>query len=89
LRKPTEVDLNLISQVKCFFNALDNFDQSTKSSVMERKLRSTLNWTIENQRDISPKVGSLPVRDYSIRKPLLKITNPGSYIDTYSPWEKF
>jgi hypothetical protein len=69
---------------------VDNFGASSShSSVMERKLKSTLNWTQENQRDVSPKVGALTTRDYTIKKPLLKITNPASYVDTYSPWEKF
>lgn len=36
-------------------------------------MRSTLNWIESNQREVSPKVGALETRDYSIRKPLLKI----------------
>lgn len=40
---------------------------------MDRKMRSTLNWLEGNQRQVSPKVGALDTRDYSIRKPLMKI----------------
>ena len=32
---------------------------------------------------VSPKIGSVDSRDYSIRKPLLKI-GTGGYVDTYS-----
>jgi hypothetical protein len=35
---------------------------------------------------VSPKVGSLETRDYTIRKPLLKIGKQ-SYVDTYSPFQ--
>ena len=36
-------------------------------------MRSTLGWISKYQRDVSPKVGAQDIRDYSIRKPLLKI----------------
>ena len=51
-------------------------------------MRSTLNWMESFQRDVSPKVGSLPTRDFSIRKPLLKV-GKNDFMNTYSPFEKF
>ncbi len=48
-------------------------------------MRSTLNWMEANQRDVSPKVGSTNFRDYTIRKPLLKV-GKNNFVNTYSPF---
>jgi hypothetical protein len=36
--------------------------------------------------EVAGKVGALPQRDYTIPRPLLKIGNKDSYVDTYSPF---
>ena len=42
------------------------------------------NW-LSRQGEVSPKIGAVEVRNYSVRKPTLKIGGRDSnYIDTYS-----
>ncbi len=65
-----------------FGNILDFY------TPIETKMRSTLNWMEAYQRDVSPKVGALERRDYTIRKPLLKVGKK-EFVNTYSPFENF
>lgn len=43
-------------------------------------------WLSANKSEVTPKVGSVEGRDYSVRKPMLKIgqTHGHNFIDTYS-----
>ncbi len=63
----------------CFFIKID-YDLP-----VDKRMRSTLNWMEASQRDVSPKVGALETRDYSIRKPLLKV-GKNDFVNTYSPF---
>jgi hypothetical protein len=51
-------------------------------------LRSTLAHSLTFQPEVAEKVGSIDRRDYTIRRPLLKIgrDSKDSYVDTYSPF---
>lgn len=47
------------------------------------RIGQAMNRSFLAQRDVSPKVGALETRDYTIRKPQLKI-GTNNYVDTYS-----
>ena len=36
--------------------------------------------------EVAGKVGSLTERDYTIRRPILKVNKKDSFVDTYSPF---
>lgn len=40
---------------------------------------------MSNRSEVAPKIGSVDVRDYSIRKPQMKVGQT-VFIDTYSPF---
>ena len=48
-------------------------------------LRKTFNHFLKYQPEVTDKVGSTNVRDYSIPRPALKI-GTNSFVDTYSPF---
>lgn len=55
-------------------------------SSFSQEGRKTLGWIEHNQKEIPDKVGAVNFRDFSIKRPLLKIGREGSYVDTYSPF---
>lgn len=54
------------------------------SRMSESRSSNTSSFLIRNNKsEVSPKVGSVDYRDYSVKKPLLKIGS-NNYVDTYS-----
>lgn len=54
------------------------------SRMSESRSSNTTSFIYRNNKsDVSPKVGSVEYRDYSVKKPLLKIGS-NNYVDTYS-----
>lgn len=62
----------------------DNDYGGSQSSRVSESRSSNFSYSLRNNKSqISPKVGALDIRDYTIRKPVLKIGS-NDYVDTYS-----